>query len=76
MKFLEQVLERGHNVWSISCSWHATALFDKFYESPLQKVPEEIGLTMQEAAFKFIFEREKIVSIDVEPWPSNKACAY
>ena len=47
MAFLQKLLNKGHNIWTISCAWHATAIFDDFYESPLQKVPYLKGFTMQ-----------------------------
>jgi translation elongation factor EF-G len=40
-----------------------------FYESPLQKVPETRGITMQEAIYQFVFEKNKVVQIDTAPWP-------
>lgn len=76
LQFLNKLLERGHNIWTISCCWHATSEFDKFYESPLQKVPQTRGNTMQEAVYSFVFENNKVVDIDVDPWPMNAACAY
>ena len=74
--FLKKLLEKGHNIWTISCSWHAVIQFDRFYESPLQKVPETSGLTMQEAIYQFVFQNNKVLQIDVESWPANEACAY
>ena len=76
LNYLQKVLKSDHNIWSISCSWHAVIVFDEFYESPLQKVPETRGLTMQEAIFQFVFEGKKVLNIDVESWPANTACAY
>ena len=76
MVFLRKMLEKGHNVWSISCSWHAVSFFDKFYESPLQKVPETTGMTMQEAIYQYVFAKNKVLQIDLAPWPENAACAY
>ena len=75
MAFLQKLLNKGHNIWTISCAWHATAIFDDFYQSPLEKVPEMKGLTMQEAIYKFVFEDSKVVEIDLVPWPENAACA-
>ena len=49
--------------------------FDAFYESPNEKVPETKGLTMQEAIYSFVFENNKVVQIDTDPWPKNGACA-
>ena len=74
MKYLEKLLERGHNVWSISCSWHATAFMDNFFESVRERVPEG-GRSMQSAVYDFVMKGEKVVDIDVEPWPANRACA-
>lgn len=39
MKYLKEITLQGHNIWSISCSWHAVLYLDEFYDSPLQKVP-------------------------------------
>jgi len=47
MNYLNKILERGHNIWSIGCSWHSVLMFDSFYESPFQKVPHTSGETMQ-----------------------------
>jgi hypothetical protein len=55
MEYLKKVTALGHNVWSIACAWHAVTYFDKFYESPLQKVPMEYGSTMQEAIYSYVF---------------------
>lgn len=76
MEYLKKLTQLGHNIWSISCSWHATALFDDFYESPLQKVPMETGYTMQEAVYQFVFEGKKVIELDLNSWPSNTPCAY
>lgn len=76
MNYLQRITSLGHNVWSIACSWHAVALFDNFYESPLQKVPMESGSTMQEAIYRYVFAGGKVVDIDLLPWPSNAPCAY
>jgi hypothetical protein len=64
MNYLKRVTLLGHNVWNIACSWHAVALYDEFYESPLQKVPMETGFTMQEAIYKYVFEGKKVLDID------------
>lgn len=40
------------------------------------KVPEGKGLNVKNAVEKFVFDNEKITSIDIIPWPLNKACAY
>jgi hypothetical protein len=69
LSFLRVLLERGHNVWTISCSWHAVSIFNYYYESPFQKVPESKGLTMQEAIYNFVFEKSKVIQIDTDPWP-------
>jgi hypothetical protein len=76
MEYLKKVTNLGHNVWSIACSWHAVVFFDNFYQSPLQKVPMENGLTMQEAIYQYVFAGNKVLNIDVQPWPSNTPCAY
>ena len=52
------------------------AIFDDFYESPLQKVPYMKGVTMQEAIYQFVFQNNKVVEIDLLPWPGNAACAF
>ena len=44
--FLNKLYLKGHSMWSISCSWHATSIFDPFYSGQLQKIPEETGTTM------------------------------
>jgi hypothetical protein len=31
---------------------------------------------MQEAAYEFVFEKKKVLSIDLEAWPANTACAF
>jgi len=54
MEYLHKILKADHNIWSISCSWHAVIQLDAFYESPLQKVPITEGRTMQEAIFAFV----------------------
>ena len=51
-------------------------LFDLFYESPLQKVPETTGLTIQEAIYTYVFLKNKVIQIDTVAWPGNGACAY
>lgn len=74
MNFLPELLKRGHNIWSISCSWHANIAFNNFYESPLQRVPQG-GNSMQHAVEAFVLRGEKVVDIDVEAWPANTPCA-
>ena len=75
MKYSQEILRKGHNIWSISCSWHAGAFLDVFYESPLEKVPMQNGTTMQSAIYSFVMENQKIVEMDAVPWPKNTPCA-
>lgn len=54
LDYLYKLLKEGHNIWTISCSWHAVILFDRYYSSPLQKVPMNDGRTIQDAVIAFI----------------------
>lgn len=76
MEYLKKITISGHNVWSISCSWHAVLYLDEFYDSPLQKVPMNTGDTIRTAISKYVFEERKVFDIDYDAWPSNKPCAY
>ena len=60
---------KGHSIWSISCSWHATEIFDPFYSGELSKVPEKTGMTMQDATKEFVFMNKQVVQIDLGSWP-------
>lgn len=53
-KYIPKLIERGHSIWSISCSWHAVIPSDAFFNSPLQRVPMTSGRTMMQAAVAFV----------------------
>jgi len=46
------------------------------YNVDEQKIPMRIGLTVKDAIDKFVFENERISSIDKVNWPNNVPCAY
>ena len=71
----EQIIPKGHSIWTISCSWHAGAYIDKFYDDELQKVPMVKGYTMNDAVYDFVVKNAKVKQIDQDAWPGNAPCA-
>ena len=62
------LMKSGHSIWSISCAWHADIInmSDDIYDSDLQRVPKENGLTMRDAVEGFVLSGRRIVAIDLE----------
>ena len=76
LKYIDQeIVPRGHSIWTISCCWHAAAHFDKYYASDLQRVPMVKGYTMNDAVYNFVMKEEKVRQIDQDAWPANSPCA-
>lgn len=63
-----------NSVWSISCSQHGYAYDDNFYDSPLQRIPGETGLSVRGALLGFV-RGERVAAWDEGAWPSNGPCA-
>lgn len=68
--------KEDNNVWTIACSNHAYGLLDRFYNVEWQRVPSGSGRTVKDAVLEFMSGAKKIVSVDEEPWPNNRNCAY
>lgn len=73
-KFL--VMNPESSIWSIACSNHVYACLNAFYDSPFQKIPTTIGLTLKDAIEQFVFEDKRVLSFDAKGWPSNTGCAH
>jgi hypothetical protein len=75
-KLAAYLSDNKNSLWSIACSSHGLAYLDSLYDSAKEKVPEGKGLTVRNAIERFVLSNERITSFDLNPWPSNKACAY
>jgi hypothetical protein len=65
-----------NSIWAISCSNHMYTQYDKFYDSPNQKVPGQTGDTIRAAVERFVLNGERVALVDNVAWPGNAACAY
>lgn len=64
-----------NSVWTISCCAHSFACYEERYENNLVKIPAVEGLTVKDAVEGFVFDDQRISSIDQVPWPYNVPCA-
>lgn len=54
-----------NSLWAIACSGHGYGASDSHYENSKERVPEDKGLTVRDAVDRFVFNNERIQSIDV-----------
>lgn len=47
--FVPAIIKAGHNIWTISCSWHAELMNGTIYDSDKQRVPQKVGINMRGA---------------------------
>lgn len=59
-RFLPKLLKYGHSIWSISCVWHARMFDSNIYNSDLQKIPQDTGLTIRNATEAFVLGNKRI----------------
>lgn len=75
---VKPLIDGGHSVWSIACSWHSGIVYNDIYDSCKQKAPYygSDKFTVKEAFESFVIDNKRIVAVDEYPWPSNKLCAF
>lgn len=76
LKIVNTLVQNGHSFWTISCCQHSYACYAGFYNVTTQKVPSLTGSTVAQAIERFVFNDERVVIIDNDPWPSNQPCAF
>ena len=65
-----------NSVWSISCCAHSFACYKERYDVDVVRVPAIEGVTVKDVVESFVFDDERISSIDEVSWPDNEPCAY
>jgi uracil DNA glycosylase len=73
---VDKLVLGGHSIWTISCCQHSYACYGGFYNVSAQKVPPVTGSTVAQAIERFVFDNERVVLVDQDPWPKNQACAF
>jgi hypothetical protein len=61
MKFMQF---SRNSVWTISCCEHSYACYRERYDVPELRVPGKTGISPKEAIDRFVFDGERISSID------------
>ena len=71
-EFLKNTNNSG---WLISCSSHGYAS-NRYYNDNKEEVPHGSGNTVKKTIDQFVFERKRVLNIDMFPWPGNTPCAF
>lgn len=63
--------DESNSFWTISCS---ADNFNQFFNSAIERIPKEIGLTVKDAMDSFV-GGSRVLSVDDEDWPGNQPCS-
>ena len=62
-----------NSAWTIGCSNHVYPIYDMFYNDEKEEVK---GIKLKDALERFVFNEERVIEVESEPWPANTGCAY